>query len=286
MTRRCISYISLILFLCVSLTVEAQTFSYDGNRWYEIEVSIFTNEYPREQNEKLIPRNTQLSYFQPMIQLTPASQSFQVFFEERDADSSPDPFFGNEVEQTKIIGPENSVDESNFRIADFNRDPFIALGNESARFLDYNLDIIDSGDHRLLFHAVWRQPALNRSQATAVFIEGGSEYGEHHELEGNLRFSYNVNRVDVEASLWLSEFDTSPTAEFASWELPTIPYQSISTQGLRFGQTVNYYLDHLVYMNQERAMISNELHFLDHPELGLLVEIRPYQLPEPNDFID
>ena len=33
-------------------------------------------------------------------------------------------------------------------------------------------------------------------------------------------------------------------------------------------------------------MISNELHYLDHPALGIIVEVRPYQLPEQSSFFD
>jgi len=31
-------------------------------------------------------------------------------------------------------------------------------------------------------------------------------------------------------------------------------------------------------------MVSNELYYLDHPAIGLLVQIRPYTLPEPVGF--
>jgi len=38
-------------------------------------------------------------------------------------------------------------------------------------------------------------------------------------------------------------------------------------------------------MDQVRPMISNELHYLDHPDIGMLVQIRPYELPQPVEFI-
>jgi hypothetical protein len=31
----------------------------------------------------------------------------------------------------------------------------------------------------------------------------------------------------------------------------------------------------LAYMDQLRQMVSNELYYLDHPAIGLLVQIRP-----------
>jgi hypothetical protein len=33
-------------------------------------------------------------------------------------------------------------------------------------------------------------------------------------------------------------------------------------------------------LNQTRELGPNALYYLDHPTMGMLVEIRPYQLPE------
>jgi hypothetical protein len=273
----------LLLFLIASPTpASAQSFSYDGNRWYEIEVSIFSNENTGKNNELVIPEKIQLNYLEPIRQLSPASSGYMVDFENNSEGSFlPSALTGiiDAGNQPVFIGPSNKFTDNDFKITDFNQDPFIALGNEAAKFLEYNLDISESAEHRLLFHAVWRQPVLNRVQATAIYIEGGNQYDNHHELEGSLRFSYDVNRVDVEAHLWLAEFDASTVVTNSSWNLPDSPYDNQNTQ--RF-----YSVERLAYMDQERAMISNELHFLDHPDIGLLVEIRPYQLPEQSDFFD
>ncbi len=282
----------------------AQTFSYDGNRWYEIEVSIFTNESSDESNELVIPEKISLSYFEPSIALTPASKIYQIPFTNNEfAFVLSDALIGArqdlpaaEAIAGEFIGPRDYSPDGEFRITDFNRDPFIALGNESARFLSYNEKINQSPEHRLLFHAVWRQPVLNRVQSTGILVQGGDQYGLHHELEGSLRFSYNVNRVDVEAKLWLASFVSN--AEFASsavlpigntpeTELPPLPVELVSDDSvINSGFENPYSITDLAYMEQMRAMISNELHYLDHPALGIIVEVRPYQLPEQSSFFD
>ena len=274
----------ILLLTLLSSAVHAQTFSYDGNRWYEIEVSIFSNENAGAGNEQVIPDKVTLAYQEPIRQLESAISAFLVEFPEpvpttpafdsilQDQEPEPEP---------EMIGPPGPPGETAFKLTDFSRDAFIALGNDSAKFSSYNRNIERSGEHRLLFHAVWRQPVLNRVQATAIFVAGGDQYGIHHELEGSLRFSFNVNRVDVEARLWLAAFSAFPSAlrNARNWQLPEPPFKA-GDETL----TLDLPVTRLGYMEQVRPMISNELHYLDHPDLGMLVQIRPYELPQPVSF--
>ncbi len=283
--------------LAATSSAMAQTFSYDGNRWYEVEVSIFSNENSDENNELVIPDKISLSYFEPARALVPASKIYQIPFPDNElafvlSDALigvQQPLSAEEAVSPEFIGPKNHSPNGEFRITDFNRDPFIALGNESARFLSYNEKINQSPVHRLLFHAVWRQPVLNRVQSTGILVQGGQQYGLHHELEGSLRFSYNVNRVDVEARLWLASFVGSAElpAGNPQRELPPLPVGATLDENVINPDFENQYLvTDVAYMEQTRAMISNELHYLDHPDIGILVEVRPYQLPEQSSFFD
>ncbi len=282
--------ILLATFLATSGAV-AQTFSYDGNRWYEIEVSIFSNENADTSPELVMPDKTRLAYPQPILQLEPAINSFLVNFDDDEAELDQDAFEAflpvevglhtGIIEETIMIGPEPAPISSNFRMTDFRREPFIALGSDAAGFSRYNQLIDNSPDHRLLYHAVWRQPVLNRVQATAIIVAGGNQYGLHHELEGSLRFSFNVNRVDVETNLWKATFSAIPAASASKtpWLLPEPPFQSGDSS-----LTLNTPVIRLGYMNEVRPMISNELHYIDHPDMGMLVQIRPYELPRPVEF--
>jgi len=265
----------------------AQTFSYDGNRWYEVEVSIFSNENPLPHNEMLIPDKTELSYPEIIRPLAPASQMYKLDFETLDRLPPFQSNVPNPVEEQVFIGPLFEAGEATFRLTDFTRDPLIALGTEQAEFLELNSEIIESPDYQLLFHAVWRQPVLNRLQSEAILISGGELFGAHHELEGSMRFSYNVNRVDVEAKLWLVEFSTQETPGSVLWQLPALPELDpgqVTGEAGNLSLALELPVNYLSYMDQERAMVSNELYYLDHPDFGLLVQIRPYQLPDPVSF--
>jgi hypothetical protein len=270
--------IALVCLLLGSTQCIAQGFSYDGNRWYEIEVSIFTNQslsdaYP----ELFLPDGASLRYPTPILQLKPLRQFYAIDF------SAPG-ISGNLLNATEavpkvtepLIGPVYLAPNNSFRKVDKLRDAFIALDDSEHEFTQYNGNLELSPNHRLLYHAVWRQPVLNKVQASAIQIIGGDRFGAHSELEGSLTISYNINRVDIDAQLWRNVFNISSELD---WHVP-LPPLSDNTEADSPGLVISR-----VYpMLQTRQTISNQLHYLDHPAFGMLVEVRPYELPPLLDF--
>ncbi len=263
----------------------AQTFSYDGNRWYEIEVSIFTNQYTNtDYPELFLPEQVELFYPEPYLKLTPALSDYYVDFaaitQSRLAGSAGSVSETVVSTQEQFIGPEFREENTEFRLIDKSRDPFIALNEDEHEFTRFNRNIDSSPEHRILYHAVWRQPVLNKVQARAILISGGDHFDAHSELEGSLTISYNINRVDVDARLWRNSFNIVSDIE---WNVPLQPlaeFTDFSEDTDSFGLVINQ-----VYpMVETRQMISNELHYLDHPALGMLIEVRPYELPPLFDF--
>lgn len=274
--------LSALFSLAVNPNAQAQTFSYDGNRWYEIEVSIFTNQNNRSNNPELfLPEYVELLYPDSILQLTPALTNYYVNF----SDNNTDSLIGEldaaqlEVEPSPIFGPELREENTEFRLIDKARDPFIGLDESEHEFTRFNQNINQSPEHRVLFHAVWRQPVLNKVQASAILVSGGDRYGLHSELEGSLLISYNINRVDIDARLWRNSFNVVSDQE---WNLPLAPFtnEDLVDDEDSFGLLI----DQVYPMLETRQMISNELHYLDHPALGLLIEVRPYELPPLFDF--
>ncbi|MDG2091055.1 MAG: CsiV family protein [Gammaproteobacteria bacterium] len=283
------STLSFALFsLAANHHAEAQTFSYDGNRWYEIEVSIFTNQNSRLVNQELfLPGHVELYYPEPILQLTPVLNDYFIDFGPVNvAINASSDMTDNTVEQlieqamdSVFYGPELREPNINFRLIDKARDPFIALGEDEQEFSRFNRNIELNSEHRILFHSVWRQPVLNKVQASAILISGGDLFGQHAELEGSLLISYNINRVDVDARLWRNSFNV---VSDQAWNVPLAP---LANERLEANQdSFGLLIDQVYPMLETRQMISNELHYLDHPSIGMLVEVRPYELPTIFDF--
>lgn len=338
--RAALTIPGMLLLAASAGMVNGQSLSHDGKRWYEVEISIFTNPvngylYP----ESFEPDNTSLSYPRNIRMLEPAAHSLQLAETSRTAQPPVDQQAGQARDEgqlplpvARFYGPARFSGTTSARIAITESDPFISLGENTATFTRHNARLRNSGKHRLLYHAVWRQPVMPLDQAIPIAIAGGSLYYPHQELEGWLRLSYNINRIDVETELWLMQFEAannnaadkrdraSLTAsgdlhpDPLAWQVPMSPAElerqleasrntiidthvtapgnaeggTIASTGLHTQLQTNeilprqeYQVSRLWRLGETRPVISNNLHYLDHPRLGMLVELRPYQLPIP-----
>jgi len=131
-----------------------------------------------------------------------------------------------------------------------------------------------------VIHQAWRQPVTGLKEAklfylrtpeppvTAEAIRGFENFAtaEPIKLEGTIRIS--VNRyLHVEFDL-LRRIEQS--VSYLSYEQSFGDMRTPQSQAYR-----------LYRMQDTRRMRSGELHYIDHPLMGVLIKITPYELPEP-----
>jgi len=165
------------------------------------------------------------------------------------------------------------------KISDFSRDSYIALADSQAQFITINRNLQNSSEHRLFWHEVWRQPVLARSQTPAIYVQGGASFDEHTELEGSLRVSDDNNLTMLDINLWLSSFDNLDASLASVWELPAVPLtneQIVNPVALKNTWTITQ----IWQQQQSQVLATQEFYYLDHPAFGILIQVRPYLLPE------
>lgn len=127
-----------------------------------------------------------------------------------------------------------------------------------------------SGTYTLLYHQAWRQTIYGRK--THIAIAGGKTFNGHQELEGNITLSV-AQYLKIQTNLWFTQFAPAGTNIAESWpELPAIPYVLAATDGEK---PQDYVIKRIVKVSQERTMRSNEVHYIDHPLVGIIVKIIP-----------
>lgn len=253
-SRQVLSCLPLLLLLGAG-QAHSQT-----ERWYQVEISVFTNEYSDPAQEYWgdadperfqLPANavrlrTLMDYLSlddwRLLDPEPAGLADEVSDVSITEDSAA-------PVATPAMDP-HPLRASRFRLPDHERDAFLQLPASQSNFSDTNRTLEQSPAHRLLFNAAWRQPVQQAAGAVPIMIQAGNELNGRHELEGSITIRFNPaeNRVVLDSGLWFT------------------------MQGDN-GKIVD--------LSQSRDMRSNEFHYLDHPAVGILVMVFAYERPEP-----
>ena len=270
----------------------------DIDNWYQIEVFVFANTAHNAGIDENWPEQPDLSYPQNLVELINPEISTSVTEDNTeilDADLAP-------IE-------EQRVEESDNTVIDKAPQALELFPAEKQLLTPHVKKLLSTGQHRLLFHEAWLQPLQERDQSVSILIRGGEQFDQHYELEGYITLS--VERyLHINTDLWLSQFVSTLGMDQSPWSVlpipPTVLKSKMEQQALMANELgINplaesdpfglggsdsfqlmfdkqYTVEQTVVMKQNRRMRSNELHYLDHPKMGLLVKIIPYE-PEETD---
>ena len=266
----------ILLLLCVADTAYANT-RHEG--WYQVEMIVFARRNPT--TEEQWPNTIKLRYPTRWVDLK-------------------DPDHPTEITTTTGL-PTDATSATAVPNIDLATDAWWTLPVEMRNLNDHARKLERNANYQLLFHEAWRQQITNARQATAVLINGGKLYGKHYELEGSVTLSV-ATYLKISTNLWFSQFELNPVIneplpETAANIWPEIPlrpnYAShisptavaptiaetamIDTSALITEEVETYSPRWTVLMKQERDMRSAEVHYLDHPLLGVIVRISPYR---------
>ncbi len=260
----------------------------DPIRWYQIELIAFSQSISSQGQEQWRP-DIALAYPPNWKQLkTPQEFKPPV---------STDSVNSNDEAVTEN---DDTSDNSNSIATDLNVEPYYLLPTEDHELNPNARALKRDKRYRVLFHQSWRQPVVNIENAPSLLISGGDSFSNHHELEGSITLSV-ARYLHLHTNLWFSEFTRNYGQEQGQW--PTLPvrpdlrpvesqewstsleqndaWSNFNGPESEFEKILNqpYVLDRVVLVKQKRRMRSGELHFIDHPLLGLLIKVTPYELP-------
>lgn len=291
------------LLLCLSAVLLSQASAVNAQfeGWYQIEMIVF--ERIGGFDDEIWPTDITLRYPLDWQEL-----------KDPDAPATPPPTSAEELQAGAAQGSElapATPRESAPVPPDLARMPFYTLPadqrvlNQDRRRLSAREDI------RVLFHEAWRQPVAGADETPSVLIFGGEKFDKHSRLEGSVHIT--VSRyLHLHTNLWLSNFQVNTGQSHTAWpEIPLNPVERLkqtdlqadpftatepllpaswTTEEQRWLQAwkttelpdllaAPYLPTRIVTLQQSRRMRSDELHYVDHPRLGLLIKILPYTLP-------
>lgn len=178
------------------------------------------------------------------------------------------------------------------------------LAPESALQLkDLAYQLKHRGGHQLLLHAAWRQPLAGKRQARSYRWFAGNNFGQQFDYYGKTRVSSNL-ASDNDGQLLqeinaleqaLTQNPATPLADLQPdsnnqdpspvWQLDGLV--KVYSERMLFAET-NFNLRRLsadgsklstYHSNEQTRLLIGEVHYLDHPHLGLVLQIRRFTPP-------
>lgn len=146
---------------------------------------------------------------------------------------------------------------------------------------------------RVFDQGAWQQEIPRESVSLPLKIEAGLSHDEERfELEGSLTIKRS-RYMHADVNLFLSEFDKLPYTDIKDWLMATEEDRwptAWLVSPLAYGHTVlseyghSYIPKNTVQLNQSRRVKDAEIHYIDHPELAMVVTIK--KIEDPNKLDD
>lgn len=282
-----ISLFISVMIACASSSLLAQTAPTPANpnagRWYQVEVIIFTQRATPNDNE-IWPAFPNLDYGRPAARLTSAEPSTLT----------PEVQAANTSQQTATSATPQAFIWPKIDLTTGQETPFVELPDNLLQLTDAARAIQASAGRRVLLHTGWNMPVYGELDRTSLRLQGGEWHGNHPELDGFIHF--HIGRfLHIETDLYHSRYvlTDEPLGLFFRQSTPSLNPQSATRetwQGFTDWQPTDgehsdrftlrrtsYYVpEESVHLAERRRMPSNEIHYLDSPRLGLVIQFTPY----------
>jgi hypothetical protein len=174
---------------------------------------------------------------------------------------------------------------------------FVTLPSAQREFRGKAAYMQRSGRYRTLFHETWVQPVTNQASTVPIVLDRSGDTGQWPALQGSITL-HLARYLHLSTNLWLNtQGDYLP----GEWRMPAPPLgpPSVLIDGLPAAarptaapQTYSpaqgqegalateepgpvYPYRHAVLLKQKRRMRSNEVHYIDHPLLGVVIKLTP-----------
>ncbi|RLA49400.1 MAG: hypothetical protein DRR04_00455 [Gammaproteobacteria bacterium] len=190
--------------------------------------------------------------------------------------------------------------------------PFIVLPSAQLEFRGKAAYMQRSGKYRTLFHQTWVQPVADQASALPIILDRSGNSGQWPPLQGSIKL-YLSRYLHLETNLWLNTpGDYLPGV----WRMPPPPLgppsliiEALPEPELELGALSGdwasaieqpsslpegveevplseedlgpvYPYRHAILLQQERRMRSTEVHYIDHPMLGVVAKLTPLTAAE------
>jgi hypothetical protein len=160
---------------------------------------------------------------------------------------------------------------------------FAFLPQDTHQLGGYNYTLRRDENYKVLFHQAWKQTMVAKEDAPAIVVQGGQTIANGKEMQGYIRL-HIARYLHLNTNLWLNAGNQSSDVGLRQTQLfPPLPGRGTTNSRDSFsvlGHNLNstrLSSSKLVTFREQRRMRSGELHYIDHPLLGLLILVTPIE---------
>ena len=158
-----------------------------------------------------------------------------------------------------------------------NKKQFKPLSSDKYRLNSQAERLVKHPDYRVLVHTAWKQPGLDREQAFSVPVNSLQTSGIRQDAGGDQAGGGTFVNGDI--TLIMSRYLHINAQLFYNRPVQQDSQQSLSFtnqgQGISSVSTPQYETYPVKF---ERRMRSREIHYLDHPMVGMIVLATPFKI--------
>lgn len=295
-------WLSLVSALCFLLT-SVEAFAKESRR-YAVEMVVFSYEEKEEGLSESWPDDTQIEHPSAYLKLYDTSDINTRLLAKTQPQTETQAQTDEQGVTTMVEVPVGVLPLNQRQRADIanNRQPdFFYLPKSKLRLTRQSNRLAYRKNFRILFHKGWNMPVYDRENSIPIQIKGGDKYDNLFELEGSIRLSV-ARYLHLDTQLYLREFEANKSTtqsqdpnfdKLLSQENSSVagqnnsstmnqnslpadqnslstPNPSLELLGLR-----QYRVEHTIPLIQSRRMRSGDLHYIDHPRFGILIQLTP-----------
>lgn len=155
------------------------------------------------------------------------------------------------------------------------KEKFTFISKDKLRLKNQANKLSTHAEYKVLYHRAWIQPGLDKDQAFPVHIDSRTPLSTESILANSP--NSNGDYIDGSITLIMSRYLHINTELVYHKQ---IPQENLSSnENSTSSPNANLYKDFVVKF--ERRMRSREVHYIDHPMVGIIVLATPYKILEP-----
>lgn len=253
-------------------TVAVPSWAADDAPWYQIEIVVFENLTPGQRGSEVWPDDPGQPDDTSRVNLVPWARRDSASLPTAIPDTAGPAATETASEQSSgAAEPETTEALAANDAAGLY--PFVALPEKFLRLNETKRKLAQSSQYRVLLHTGWRQPLTKSAKGQPVHISTAAGADNlaalAAPLDGNITVSLS-RYLHLHADLLLRGHTKATTPASSKREASGATPASVITEAATADAPLTVFR-----MLQSRRMRSTEIHYLDHPALGVIAQIVP-----------